>query len=101
MLARASLALVSVAALAVAGAAVGGRTTATTVKLTTATVNAHWSQGYLRPSANITFEGTVSDPSDLTAALRPDDRAGVTAAIQFTVAAAGPFTAKLKLPPRP
>ena len=102
MLVRASLALVSVVALAVVGAAVGERSVATTVKLTTATANARWSQGYLRPGANVTFAGTVTDASDLTAALRPDDRPGiVTAATTFAVAAAGPFTAKIKLPARP
>jgi hypothetical protein len=102
MLVRASLALVSVVALAITCAAVGGRSAVTTVKLTAATANARWSQGYLRPGANITVAGTVSDASALTAALRPDDRPGVvTAAAKFAVAAAGPFTAKLKLPPRP
>jgi hypothetical protein len=99
MVARASLALVSVVALAIAGAAVGS---GTSVKLTTATATVHWNQGYLKPGANITVAGTVSGASDLSAALRPDDRPGVvTAKTAFSVAAAGPFTVKIKLPPRP
>ena len=90
MVVRASLALVSVVALAIAGAAVGGRTLTSAVKLTTATATAHWSQGYLKPGANVTFAGSVGAASNLSAVLRPDDRPGVvTAKTDFAVATAG------------
>jgi hypothetical protein len=102
MVVRASVALVSVVALAIAGAAVGGHTSTSAVKLTTATATAHWNQGYLKPGAKVMFAGTVGAPSHLSAVLRPDGRPGVvTARTDFAVAAAGPFTAHIKLPPRP
>jgi hypothetical protein len=102
MVFRTLLAVVAVVALVIAGAAEGGRSAVTTVKLTTATANARWNQGYLNPGAKVIVAGTVSAAAKLKAALRPDDRPGVvTATSAFEVGAAGPFTAQIKLPPRP
>ena len=67
-----------------------------------AVANAHWKEGWLLPGATVRFSGNVQAPSKLTAALRPEGRAGVvTARASFAVPAAGPFTEQIHLPPRP
>ncbi len=67
-----------------------------------AVANAHWKEGWLLPGATVRFTGNVQAASNLTAALRPEGRAGVvTARASFAVAAAGPFTEQIHLPPRP
>ncbi|HEX4519233.1 MAG TPA: hypothetical protein VH063_06590 [Gaiellaceae bacterium] len=72
------------------------------LSLTTAIANAHWSEGWLKPGANIRFSGTAQAPTTLTAALRPVGRAGVvTARASFELAHAGAFTEQIHLPPRP
>ncbi len=70
--------------------------------VTSAVVDAHWNQGWLRPGAKVQLAGSVDAPSSLTVALRPVDRPGiVTARAVFKVGNAGPFTELLRLPPRP
>ncbi len=67
-----------------------------------AVANAHWKEGWLLPGATVRFSGNVEAASSLTVALRPEGRAGVvTARASFAVAAAGPFTEQIHLPPRP
>ena len=67
-----------------------------------AVANVHWKEGWLLPGATVRFSGNVQAASNLTAALRPEGRAGVvTARASFAVAAAGPFTEQIHLPPRP
>jgi hypothetical protein len=68
----------------------------------TAVTNAHWKEGWLEPGATVRFSGKVQAASKLTAALRPEGRAGVvTARASFAVPGAGPFTEQIHLPPRP
>jgi hypothetical protein len=67
-----------------------------------AVADVHWKEGWLEPGANVSFTGSVEGATTLTAALRPIGRPGVvTARASFDVAAAGPFTEKISLPPRP
>lgn len=81
-------------------AAPGGSSSDLTVS--SASTNARWNQGWLRPGATIRFTGTVTAPASLTVALRPLGRPGVvTAQAEFQVTRAGPFTKRLRLPPRP
>ena len=85
-----------------AGAAVRTPVTAASLKVSDATANAQWREGWLKPGANIVFTGTVGAPATLKAVLRPLDRAGtVTAVATYDVADAGPFSERMKLPPRP
>jgi hypothetical protein len=71
------------------------------VTVTSATTQASWKQGWLRPGAAVHFTGTVKAPSSLAATLRPLDRPGiVTARSSFAVAQAGPFSGRVRLPPR-
>ncbi len=93
-------ALLSVVVLPSAAAAVMSASTQS-VTVTSATTQASWKQGWLRPGAAVHFNGTVDAPSSLAAALRPLDRPGiVTARSTFDVAQAGSFTGQLRLPPR-
>jgi hypothetical protein len=67
-----------------------------------AVANVSWNQGWLRPGAVVTFTGAVDAPSTVTATLRPVARPGiVTSHAEFEIGKAGPFTARLRLPPRP
>jgi hypothetical protein len=85
-----------------AGATVRTHAAATTLKVSEATANVHWREGWLKPGANITFSGTVGAASTLKAVLRPLDRPGtVTAVASYDLANAGPFSERIKLPPRP
>jgi len=71
------------------------------VKVTSATTQASWKEGWLRPGSAVHFSGAVDAPSSLAAALRPLGRPGVvTARSTFDVAQAGPFSGRLRLPPR-
>jgi hypothetical protein len=72
------------------------------LSVASAVANAHWREGWLLPGATVRFSGSVQAASNLTAALRPEGRAGVvTARASFAVPAAGPFTEQIHLPPRP
>ena len=96
------LAAGTILALAASAAAVPARNGAAGVTLSSAVVTAPWKEGWLRPGAAVHLTGRVGAPSHVKVALRPVARPGVvTARADLDVARAGPFTAKLALPPRP
>ena len=93
-------ALLSAVILPAAAAAVSSASKQS-VKVTSATTQASWKEGWLRPGSAVHFSGAVDAPSSLAAALRPIGRPGVvTARSTFEVAQAGPFSGRLRLPPR-
>lgn len=101
---RAGLAFVLLSGLALptALAFAAVRADAPTLTVETAVVNARWKEGWLRPGASIRFEGSVGQPSTLTASLRPVGREGVvTARLPDFEVAAGTFSKVMRLPARP
>lgn len=79
----------------------GVRDEAPTLTVDTAVVKASWKEGWLRPGATLRFTGTVSEPSTLTAVLRPVDRDVVTARLPEFEALSGSFGQTMSLPARP
>jgi hypothetical protein len=78
------------------------RADAPTLSVDSATINASWKEGWLRPGATLRFGGTVGQASTLTATLRPVDRPGVvTARLGDFEVAAGAFNKTMPLPARP
>jgi hypothetical protein len=72
------------------------------LRITSATANVSWRQGWLEPGASVVFTGSIGAPATLTAALRPVDRPGtVTARTEFVMTHGATFTKRLRLPPRP
>src|SRR5690349_8176922 len=70
--------------------------------LSSASTNAAWKEGWLKPGAEVSFAGSVAAPSTLQAVLRPISRAGVvTSRETFDVSEAGAFDLSFKLPARP
>jgi hypothetical protein len=96
----AGLALACLFGLGASLAAAAVREDAPALTLDSADVTAKWRQGWLRPGAAVRFGGTVAEPSSLTVVLRPTHRGVVTARKEFTLAKAGPYTLRLRLPPR-
>jgi hypothetical protein len=89
-----------VAAAVVPAALAGGSQEPPTLTVGGPVVNAKWREGWLLPSPTVRFTGTVSQPTTLTAVLRPVDRGGVTARLP-AFAAAGTFSETMPLPARP
>jgi hypothetical protein len=101
-LVRAGLAFVLLGGVALPTAFAAVRADAPTLAVETAVVNAKWKEGWLRPGASVRFEGSVGQPSTLTASLRPVDRPGIlTARLADFDVAAGPFSKVMPLPARP
>jgi hypothetical protein len=94
-------ALALLACLAVPTAVAGVASEPPTLTVDRAVVKAKWKEGWLVPGATVRFAGTVSEPSTLTAALRPLDGTAVTARLAAFDAPPGSFDETLPLPPRP
>jgi hypothetical protein len=89
-------------ALAASAAAVPARDAAAGVTVTGANVHAAWKEGWLLPGAAVRVTGTTRAPAHVTVTLRPLARRGiVTARTDLDVSRAGPFAARVDLPPRP
>jgi hypothetical protein len=101
-LSRPAGAALAALALLTAASTTSARQAARALTLDKASATAVWKEGYLRPGAAIRFSGTVAGPSHVTAILRPKTGPKrVTAKIEFDVDAAGRFSQKIALPPRP
>jgi hypothetical protein len=99
---RAGLAFALFGGVALPTAFAAVRADAPTLTVETAVVTAKWKEGWLRPGASVRFEGTVGQPSTLTATLRPVGRAGVvTARMPDFEVQAGAFSKVMRLPARP
>jgi hypothetical protein len=62
-------------------------------------VQARWREGWF--TGSVRFSATVSDPSELTAYVRPAKGGGVLAKMDYSIAQAGAVTETLPLPARP
>jgi hypothetical protein len=94
-----SATLLAAAALGTVGAAPGIPATTPALSIDSATVSARWRESWL--TATLRFAGSAGAAADLTATLRPADRAGPPAArARMTAAADGQFSGTMKLPPR-